>query len=264
MSESTSFIKYECSEGIATITLNRPEKLNAFNDEMIRELADTLHRFDMDSEAQVGILFGNGRAFSAGADVKQRMVKSREDLERSGGTAARDAHSSDLLIRSINWKPVISAVHGYAVGMAMGLALESDIAVAETGTKFQITELARGLSAGRYWSLLCFRGNCSFASNVSITGRFFNAEEALAAGVLDYVVPAGTHMQKAREIAKSIARLPPLGVRASVRARRWKMMDVQLEALRQTSISKLYLTEDFAEAARAFTEKRPAGPFKGR
>lgn len=260
----TSLIEYACADSIALITLNRAEKLNAFTDDMVRELGAVLHRFDMDEEAQVAILSGRGRAFSSGADVRQRQLRSRDDLAQAGGPVAPDAQSSDLLLRCINWKPVIAAVHGYALGMGLGLALECDLVVAETGTKFQITETSRGLGASKFGALLSFRGHWGFATEMALTGRFFTAEEAHAAAVIDRVAPSGAYLDMARELATAIARNPPLGVRANVRTRRWRMEEAQRDAGRQASLSKLYLTEDFAEAVRAFSEKRPPAPFKGR
>ena len=85
--DDKSLVEYECSEHIATITLNRPDKLNAVNDEMVREIAAALKRFDADNEARVAILCGRGRAFSSGADVQQRQLRSR--ARNSSGTAAR-------------------------------------------------------------------------------------------------------------------------------------------------------------------------------
>jgi enoyl-CoA hydratase/carnithine racemase len=192
-------------------------------------------------------------------------MKSREELERGGGPSASDARGADLLARSVNWKPVIAAVHGYALGMGTSLAFESDLCVAEAGTRFQITETPRGLSTGaRIMAVMSFRGLGSFATDVTLTGRYFTAEEAQTAGVVDRVAATGTHMDVARELATRIAKLPPLAARAIVQTRRWTMIDARREAERYASLNKLYLTEDFAEAARAFAEKRPAGPFKGR
>lgn len=264
MSEQNSLVKYDLKDRIVTLTLNRPEKLNAFNDDMMRELVLAMRRFDTDEEADLAIIVGSGRAFSSGADVVQRQLRSREELAKQGGPPARDARGSDLFTQSVNWKPVIAAVHGYAVGMGMGIALACDLTVAETGARFQVTETPRGLSGARYWALLNFRGHSSFATEVTLTGRFFTAEEAHAAGVIDRVAPPGGHLEAALELARSIVCHPPLGVRVSVRTRRWEMEDAEREAIRQSSMAKLYLTEDFAEAARAFAEKRKAGPFKGR
>ena len=118
---SEQMVEYECGDHIATITLNRPDKLNAVNDDMVRQIAAALQRFDTDDEARIAILCGRGRAFSSGADVRQRQLRSREEFERYGGAQAPDASSHDLLLRTVNWKPVMAAVHGYVLGLALGL-----------------------------------------------------------------------------------------------------------------------------------------------
>ena len=146
----------------------------------------------------------------------------------------------------------------------MGIVLESDLIVAEAGTKFQITETPRGLGGAKYWGMMHFRGAGAFATEVALTGRFFSAEEALAAGVINRVAPAGTHLDLARELARAVGQNPPLSVRATVRSRRWYMDQLGREIAMQMAPLKLYLTEDFQEAARAFVEKRVPGPFKGR
>ena len=195
---SDELVEYACGEQIATITLNRPDKLNAVNDDMVRQIAAALRRFDTDDDARIAILCGRGRAFSTGADVRQRQLRSREEFERYGGAQAPDASSHDLLLRSVNWKPVMAAVHGYVLGLALGLMLECDLIVAEEGTKFQVTETPRGLSGAKYWALLNFRGGGAFATDVALTGRFFTAEEARAANVIERVAPEGALMATAR------------------------------------------------------------------
>ncbi|HEV7577613.1 MAG TPA: enoyl-CoA hydratase/isomerase family protein [Caldimonas sp.] len=261
---SEDFVRYECRDRIATITFNRPQKLNAFNDAMVMRLADVLHEFDVDAAADVAVLCGEGRAFSSGADVHQRQLRSDEDLKRHGGSQGWGAHAADLFTRAINWKPVIAAPHGFAVGLGLGMVLESEMVVAEAETRFQVTETSRGLASSRYWALLNFRGSGSFATEAAITGRFFTAEEALAAGVIDRVAPKGQHLAQAYELARQIAANPPLSVRATVRTRRWYLDQAEREAYLQTNPLKLHLTEDFKESAHAFAEKRKAGPFKGR
>jgi enoyl-CoA hydratase/carnithine racemase len=257
-------VLYEREGGIVTLTLNRPEKLNAVNDELVRQLMDALRRFDAEPEAMVAIICGKGRAFSSGADVHQRQLRKREEFERLGGPQGFGAHSGDLFTRSVNWKPVITAPHGYVLGLAVGIVLESDLIVAEEGTRFQITETPRGLGGAKYWGLLQFRGAGSFANDVAMTGRWFTAEEALAAGVINRVAPKGRYLEMARELALEVAKNPPLSVRATVRSRRWYMDQLGREIIMQTAPLKLYLSEDFQEAARAFAEKRAPGPFKGR
>jgi len=261
---SEQMVEYERSDHIATIALNRPDKLNAVNDDMVRQIAAALRRFDADDDARIAILCGRGRAFSSGADVRQRQLRSREEFERYGGAQAPDASSHDLLLRSVNWKPVMAAVHGYVLGLALGLMLECDLIVAEAGTKFQVTESPRGLSGAKYWALLNFRGGGALANDVALTGRFFTAEEAHAAGIIERIASQGDLMAAARALAAEVARNPPLGVRSTVRARRWYLEQLSREVLLQVNLAKLHLTEDFRESARAFTEKRPAGPFKGR
>lgn len=264
MTQSEDII-YHVEDNIATITMNRPKKLNAIDDDMVRAIMAAMDRFDMDDDAHTAILCGNGRAFCSGADVRARQLRSQEDLRSKGGPSAKDAKSGDIFLRSVNWKPVIAAVHGYVLGLGLGLAFDAELVVAEAGTKFQVTETPRGLSgSGKYMNLLAYRGMGSFATEVTLTGRFFTAEEAHAAGVVDRVAPAGQYLEAARELAKAINKNPPLAVRASVMQRRWQIDDNRREAVRYQGLNKLYLSEDFAEATRAFVEKRPAKPFKAR
>jgi enoyl-CoA hydratase/carnithine racemase len=257
-------VEYACQDHIATITLNRPDKLNAFSDEMVTALAEALRRFDIDNDAYVAILHGAGRAFSTGADVRQRQLRRREEFERHGGPQGWGANAGDLLTRAVNWKPVIAAAHGYVMGLALGIVLECDLIVAAAGTQFQVTETPRGLGGAKYWALLDFRGAAAFGTEMALTGRFFTAEEALAHGVINRVAPAAEHLQVAQELAAAVARNPPLSVRATIRSRRWYLDLLGREIAMQTAPLKLYLSEDFHEAARAFVEKRKPGPFKGR
>ena len=175
-------VEYACADHVATLTLNRPEKLNAFSDELVVALNEALRRFDADPEAHVAIIHGRVARSPAAPTCDQRQLRSREEFERLGGPQGFGAHSGDLLTKSVNWKPVIAAPHGYVLGLAVGIVLESDLIVAEAGTKFQITETPRGLGGAKYWGLMHFRGAGAFATEVALTGRFFTAEEALAAG----------------------------------------------------------------------------------
>ena len=261
---SEQLVEYACSDFVATITLNRPDKLNAVNDDMVRQIAAALKQFDTDNDAHVAILCGKGRAFSTGADVRQRQLRSREEFARHGGAQAQDASSHDLLLHTVNWKPVIAAVHGYVMGLSLGLMLECDLIVAEKGTKMQVTETPRGLSGAKYWALLNFRGGGAFASDVALTGRFFTAEEARAANVIERLAAPGTLMETARALAADVAANPPLGVRSTIRARRYELEKLSRDVLLQVNLAKLHLTEDFRESALAFVEKRKAGPYKAR
>jgi enoyl-CoA hydratase/carnithine racemase len=264
MSTAAELVQYSVKDRIATLTLNRPEKLNAFSDELVMALGAALRRFDADPEAWTAIIHGNGRAFSTGADVRQRQLRSREEFERLGGPQAHGAHASDLLINAVNWKPVIVSAHGYVMGLAFGIMLAADLIVAEEGTRIQLTETSRGLGGGQYWAMMQFRGGAAFGTEIALTGRFFTAEEAFEARLVNRLAPKGKHLEVARSLAEEVNQNPPLSVRATVRTRRWKLAELIRETSAFNQPVKLYLSEDFNEAARAFVEKRKPGPFKAR
>ncbi|OYU88231.1 MAG: hypothetical protein CFE29_18020 [Bradyrhizobiaceae bacterium PARB1] len=264
MAAAQALVDYAVEDHVATIRLNRPDKLNAFDADLVRSLSAALRRFDEDSDARAAVLLGAGRAFSSGADVLARQCRTREEFERLGGPQEPDAHSGDLLTRSVRWKPVIAAPHGVVMGLAVGIVLECDIVVAEAGTRFQITETPRGLGGARYWGLAHFCGAAAFATEVALTGRFFSAEEAQRAGMIARVCDQGEYLRAAYQIARSIAANPPLSVSATVRARRFFMDRFERDIGAQTDPLRLYLTEDFQEAVRAHLEKRPPGAFHGR
>jgi enoyl-CoA hydratase/carnithine racemase len=249
-------IEYSVRDGIAHIVLNRPDKLNAMDDDCVRLLKELLYRLDDDDEAQVGILSGNGRAFCAGGDIKQRHSKPREERIRLGSGEARDAPAKELAYGYTKWKPLIAAVHGYALGVGLHLSLMSEMIVAAEGTKFQVAEVPRGADAGWLWALLAQRSTGGFAIEMSITGRMWTAEEALPVRAVDRVVPLGTQVQVAEEIARQyIMKNPPLAVRAAVKARRGVTAELQLRQL-LVRPTDLHLSDDFEESSAAFREKR--------
>ena len=262
-SKQDDLVSYRVENQIAVISLNRPRRLNAFSDELVAALSETLNKFDTDDSANVAVLHGNGRAFSSGADVHQRQQRTREEFLKLGGPEGRGAKFEDLFIKSVNWKPIITAPHGYVLGGAFGIILESDLIVAEEATQIQLTETGRGLSGSKFWALMNFRGGNTLATEIALTGRFFSAEEMHAAGIIDRVSSKGKYLEDAIELAHQVNANPPLSVRATVRTRRLKMQQVGHEAQASVDPMRLYLTEDFQEAAAAFTEKRKPKPYKG-
>jgi enoyl-CoA hydratase/carnithine racemase len=197
----------------------------------------------------VAILCGRGRAFCSGADVHQRQLRSREEFERLSGPQVPGANAASLLFQTVNWKPVAAAVHGYVLGHGLGMALDCDLIVAEAWTPFQLTETSRGLGAAKHWEAgrrwgprsierrealglrstgaakhwaqFHFRGAGAFGDEVSLTGRYFTTEEALAANVINRVAPKDLTLEVAISLAQAVAANPPLSVRATVRTRRW-------------------------------------------
>ena len=251
-----SLIEYEQRDGIAYITFNRPEVLNALTDDMVKEFRQTLFRFDDDEDANVAILSGAGRAFCSGADVRQRRLRPIEELRRLGAAQSRDSRIQELMYGFTNWKPIIAAVHGYAVGAGLYIALTCDMIVASEGTKFQITETSLGTDATNFWFLLRDRANDGFATDVSLTGRFWTAEEAMPVGAIDRLCKPGDHLETATQLVRDeILPNPPLSVRAVVEMRRGTNQQIELEAYLRRPRG-LHLTDDFRESALAFVEKR--------
>jgi enoyl-CoA hydratase/carnithine racemase len=255
-------VEYRRQDAIAHIALNRPEKLNAFSDDMSTALSEALYRFYDDDEAMVGIVSGNGRAFCSGADVKQRQLRSAEEMKRLGGPAGRGGDIRQPFFKPPVGKPLIAAVHGYVYGAGLRIALYCDLTVAARGTKFQVTEVARGINGVPFWMMLTQRGAGSFADDVCMTGRVWLAEEGLEHKLVNRLAEPGEHLAAAEKLAREVLENPPLAVRAIVETRRSALeeIDVKAYALRPRG---LHMTEDFRESARAFVEKRKA-QYKGR
>ena len=146
-------VLYSRDEHVVTITLNRSEKRNAFNAELVKELRAALLRFEADDDAFVAVLTGSGPCFSSGADVGERQIRSVAEFDRLGGPQEPDAHTADLLARLPKSKPIVAAVHGVVMGLGIGVAFECDLVVADSQTRFQITETPRGLGGARFWAL---------------------------------------------------------------------------------------------------------------
>src|SRR2546425_7309112 len=215
-------ILYEKKGKIAHITLNRPQILNAYNDTMGDELLQAHREFDQDDDLHVLILSGAGRAFCSGADVKQRQLRPRDELKRLGGPAGGIKPAGGLLGlgQTVNWKPVIAAVHGYVLGAGFGLAMAADLIVAAAGTQFQIREVQRGLAGAQHWATTWFWGGGRFATEIALAGRYFSAEGADQFGIVNRVVPQGPVLAAAGRLARDILSDPAVAVRAHVRASR--------------------------------------------
>lgn len=260
-----SIVEYVVRDRVAHITLNRPDKLNAFSNEMTKSLRDTLRRFDADDEAWVGLLSGRGRAFSSGADAHERHLQEPSELKHTNAQSLIEDHRNHgFLERSSNWKPVIGVAHGYAMGAGLALLLECDYSVAATDAQLQVTEVGRGIWGSLHWRMLSTSAGAAFASDVCLTGRFFSGAEAAESGAINSAIEPASVMDEGLRIATSILSNPPLAVRHVVRARRWWLHQAIAEVSVLREGAPLHLTEDFMESTRAFAQKRRPGPFVGR
>jgi enoyl-CoA hydratase/carnithine racemase len=240
-------IDYEVTDGIAYITLNRPEKLNAFTNSGLAEYVAALDRLDHDDDAQIGIVTGAGRAFSTGSDINQRLLAIADE-----GVDSRTLPSeTQAVLRCENWKPLIAAVHGYALGHALGTALLCELVVATEDTRFQVTETTLGVPAAGFWAHIACATGASFANDVVLTGRFFTAEEALRAGMINRVAANGRHLEEATALARQVLQHPQAALRETVRYRRSVLAERLQNATIVAGNFKWNATDGFRDAIRA-------------
>ena len=248
-------VDYRREGRIAYITLNRPQVLNAVNDQLDEDLQAAYREYDLDEEAWVAILHGAGRCFCAGADVKQQFANMTPEY-RDKWSRSLGGSPEGYLGRCINWKPVIAAVHSYALGAGISIALECDLIVASEDAQFGVTETKRGLPAGRVWAKAQAFMPSKITTELLLTGEPMAASELYRLGLVNRLVPAGEHLQAAEELAQSILKAPPLAVRAGVRISRWNWVRMAAETDLYLQPLGLHLTDDFKESSRSFAEKR--------
>jgi enoyl-CoA hydratase len=249
------FIIYEKSEGIATITLNRPEALNAFSGEVVNEVLQALEDARTDENARVIVLTGAGdRAFSAGADIKamkgMNALKAR-DLSLMGGRLCGALESLE--------KPVIAALNGYAVGGGLEVAMACDLRIASENARMGQTEINIGLIPG--WGgtqrLTRLIGSTK-AKELVFTGKMIDAKTAEQLGIVNMVVSADKFRETVRLFAAELASKAPVAIKVA-KAVINKGSEVSLDAalaLEREGFGVVASTEDLQEGVSAFTEKR--------
>lgn len=258
-------ISYEVTDGVATITLARPDRMNAFTERMRVELLDAFDRVDADDDVRVAIVTGEGRAFCAGADLAgggETFAKGGSDVQTSVGVPRDGGGMVSLRIFDCH-KPVIGAINGAAVGVGVTMTLPMDVRMASDTARFGFVFARRGIvpEACSSWFLPRVVG-IARAAEWCYTGRVFGAEEALAAGLVRSVHPAGELLAAARELAREIVdHTAPVSV-ALTRQMLWRMMGEPhpMSAHRADSRGILLRgrSADTAEGISSFLEKRPA------
>ncbi|HEV2461277.1 MAG TPA: enoyl-CoA hydratase-related protein [Ktedonobacterales bacterium] len=244
---------------IAVVTINRPDKLNALNWAIVGELADQLEALDRDDAIRCIVLTGAGnKAFVAGADIGEMSDKSAIQMA-SGGFDAWDR------IRRLK-TPLVAAVGGYAFGGGDELALHCDLIVASENAQFGQPEILIGVMPGAGGTQRLARTIGKYrAMELCLTGRRVTAQEALAWGLVNKVVPEGQHVDAAKQLAREVAKQPPIAARF-VKEAVLKAFETPLEEgllYEKRLFALLFSTEDQKEGMRAFLAKE-SPKFTGR
>src|SRR3954464_9628818 len=256
-------ILYEVADGVLTITLNRPDRLNAFTGTMARELIEAFDRADADDDVRAIVVTGAGRGFCAGADLQAGgdTFNAAAQGREHEGEVPRDGGGQVVLRIYESLKPVIAAINGPAVGVGITMTLPMDIRVVAEGAKIGFVFVRRGITpeAASSWFLPRIVG-ISQAMEWCATGRVFPAEGAVAGGLVGSVHPAGQVVEVARGLAREIAdNAAPVSV-AIARRLLWEMLGAAhpMDAHRADSRAILARGQsaDAREGVTSFLEKR--------
>jgi enoyl-CoA hydratase len=248
------------ADGVATITLNRPEALNAFNQQLMNELTACLDVVEAREDVGAIVITGSAKAFAAGADIKEMATKTFADV-----------YGQDFI--TANWervtrcrKPTIAAVAGFALGGGCELAMMCDIILAADTAKFGQPEIKLGVIPGAGGTQRFARAaGKAKAMDMILTGRMMDAVEAERCGIVARIVPSDNLLDEAQKVAKAIAGYGKLAVMAAKEAVDRAFETPLSEGVRfeRRIFHGLFGTEDQKEGMAAFSEKRPA-QFTGR
>jgi enoyl-CoA hydratase/carnithine racemase len=261
---STPYMKAEVADGIGWMTFNNPERHNAMKLAMNEAVAEILTSFQADDEVRVVVMQGaGGKAFVSGADISEFEAhrSTPEGRERFDAIAAAAGQAFASLE-----KPLIAKIRGYCMGGGLATSLQADIRITADDGQFGVPAARLGLGYGfaGIQKLIGLIGP-AMTSEVMMTARRFSAEEALAMGLVNRVVPAADLDATVTELAAQIAANAPLTVKAAKAAVKEAMNDPDRRDLDRvaTMVEACFNSEDYVEGRRAFMEKRPAN-FKGR
>jgi len=241
-------------DGVALITLNRPDALNALNDALINELGTAIDTFEADTDIGCIVITGSEKAFAAGADIKEMQSKSYMDTYMSNFISTWERVAKCR-------KPVIAAVNGFALGGGCELAMMCDFIIAGDRAKFGQPEVKLGIlpGAGGSQRLTRFVGK-SKAMEMCLTGRMMDAEEAERAGLASRVVPAAELLEEALKTASTIAGMSTpttMMIKESVN-RSYETTLAEGILFERRTFHAAFATEDQKEGMSAFAEKRKA------
>lgn len=247
----------EVDNGVMTITMNRPDRLNAWTYQMGDELQDAVTNANNIDEVGAIILTGAGRGFCAGADVKD-LFKAQADSGQVGGSATGEPRDWVKLIRES--KPCIAAVNGAAIGLGVTQILPMDYIVASTEAKFSLRFVKMGL-VPELASSHFVAARCGFgaASDLMLTGKTITAEDALAVRLIDKVTSPDELLPAAREIAQSMGENPVSALREVKKLISANLAETDLTEVQRRegrALAECYKSPEHHEAINAFLEKR--------
>lgn len=263
MTDNEGSITTEIRDHIFLIGLNRPEKLNGYTPTMATQLVDALSELDANDELWVGVLFAHGDHFTAGLDLPKWTERmSSNDRSHTDQSIRIDPMALGRACR----KPIITAVQGITFTFGIELALAGDIVIAADNCRFSQLEPARGIHAtGGATIRFVERGGWGNAMYHLLTCDEFGSEEAYRIGLVQEIVPAGSELTRALDLAKRICEMAPLAIQETkASSKRWIDEGFQacVEAMGPVQ-SRLLASEDAQEGVASFTERRSA-QFKGR
>lgn len=246
-------VLYAADGPVATVTLNRPERLNAMNRELIGEAIAVLEKAASDPAIRVLILTGAGKGFCAGADM------GAFDSQLEGDARVATGGDWTALVRES--KPMVAAVNGAAVGVGLTMILPFDVIVASDQAKFGMFFIRMGIVPELGSThFLVQRMGFGRASEMCLSGRLYDAEEAHAAGLADHLAPADALLDRAFEVAGSMGANPPPQLRwiKQLLTQNGSETDIaKVQAREMKRLGEAYTTPEHREAVKAFLEKRP-------
>jgi len=256
MSDGT--IKVEKNGHVLMMGINRPEKYNAFSLTMWDELCAAYRQLEDEHDLRCGVLYAEGKHFTAGLDLAQWSDKF------SNGVFSQPQNNGidplGLATPAVS-KPIIIAVHGICFTVGIELLLSTDIRICADDVRFAQIEIKRGIypvgGATIRWAMESGWGN---AMRYLLTGDEFGAEEAKRMGLVQEITPAGKQLEKAVEIAETVARQAPLGVYATLKSARITRQQGEIEAVNDLllTLAKIMQSEDATEGVQSFIERREA------
>ncbi len=249
-------VQFNTDDGIATIALNRPDRLNSFNLSMGQDLYKVLKQVGADPQIQVVLIKGVGKAFCGGGDIKEMNAASNKSQYLKDLTKA--IHRCVLEIRQME-KPVIAVVHGAAMGAGLSFMIACDLIVAARGTRFNTAFINIGLAPGCGTYFISRLVGYHRACELVLLAREFSTDEALDMGIINYVAETDSLDSVAGKLVQRFLQLPPRAVGMAKSLLNESLSNNLTSHLEQESCMAALSagTRDFREAVQAFVEKRP-------